>query len=566
MSGINWGGSSSGGGGGSDYVLPTNLQRINENLAYDPSGEGSFVSSVDIEIPLNTLRWSDQWAMSSGGKSMFFQSADQDTDFTPIVSGIKNQSVPANQDISGVVYPFFRRYSSDLIQGSLKGNMSTNSADNTPYEGVTALTTNIAVFGVRAVLGEPLQEGDRLVYRLWDGTDDTGAMIFTQSLTVTADRAIGFDFTGWWSHPAEGFNGENVYARIVVQPQGDKTNERTLLVRSIDSDPNTHWNELQYRTFEDVKVQYKGKPIVASTLPNGYKFTNGDDGTTVLVNTSGRNLKLDQNLLDEGFYMRFVNATASNMSIGAINFGRRFLVNGGERIDPFDASNLIYIKPYETVEVFVIEDDLFVLRSDYTEVLEKFTGEAQLDALKLKNFGAAMQANSGSGALPTVTGLTFENSGGGTFSTSSFTNMIPDVSLVKIATVTDQFADGSMVSIRVPLDSTSITSQGYVVFSYGDFSAQTDITAFPYDSSGAYQAITKVVATVSILRRGNQILTSVDFEGFSNQGAGAASSGKNDAVFDISTNSPLGIYLSIPLDSGVTRTYSMGSLTATDLT
>lgn len=234
-------------------------------------------SDVAFSTTLSTIWLSDQWGFKSGGKSPFFSSTDQDTNFAPVMRGIKNQAVAGNQEEEGLISPFYRKNGGKLLQTSLKGAMSNNANDVTPYEGISLLTADIAVYGVRAVLGEELKTGDKLWYRLWDGTTDQGAKIFEQSLTVTADRAPGFDFIGWWSAPAEGFAGESVYARITVQPV-DGSEERAILVRSVAGDVDTHWNELQIRTFEDLAIP--SEPVI---ITENYTALNGD---SLLIDTT----------------------------------------------------------------------------------------------------------------------------------------------------------------------------------------------------------------------------------------------------------------------------------------
>lgn len=257
-------------------VTPDQLLVL-DHLSYNE--ERNWVQSdVAFSTTLSTIWLSDQWGFASGGKSPFFKSTDQLTDFSPVMRGIRQQANPANQDESGLIAPFYRKNSPTLLQGSLKGTMSTDPNDIAAYEGTSVLTADIAVYGVRAVLGENLEKDDVLFYRLWDGNDDTGDLIFEQSLTVTANRAPGFDFTGWWSAPAEAFAGESVYARITVTPvSGGAT--RILLVRSISTDPNTHWNELQYRTFQDLSVS--AEPVI---ITDDYTVCNGDN---ILVDTTG---------------------------------------------------------------------------------------------------------------------------------------------------------------------------------------------------------------------------------------------------------------------------------------
>ncbi len=234
---------------------------------YDPDEGGRLVASVDIEIPLATLHWSDQWSASSGGASLFFQSTDQGIDFTPIMSGVKTQAIPENQDASGLVHPFYRKPSDLLTALQARGAMSTNPLDVAPYSGSTVSPADVEVVGVRAVLGEELFTGDVLTYTLYSGTDDTGPKVFTQRIEVTADRVPGFDFIGWFSRPSVAFEGDVVFAEIVVTPLDGGT-ERTLMVRSAESDPNVHWNEVQFRSFVDVPIvteDYLTPVIVSAT-------------------------------------------------------------------------------------------------------------------------------------------------------------------------------------------------------------------------------------------------------------------------------------------------------------
>lgn len=267
-----------GGEGGGGTSLSANQVAVLQHLTYESSAGGRLISSVDFEVPLSTIHWSDQWAASSGGASMYFQSADQQIDFTPVMSGVRTQAVPANRDISGVISPFYRKPSADIVAASLKGAMSTNANEVAPYEGISVLTSDIQVYGLRAVLGENLVLGDVLTYTLWMGNDDTGAKIFEQSLTTTDDRAPGFDFTAWWDNPAVAFTGDTVFARLVVTPL-DSTGVRTLIVRSIATNPAVHWNELQLRTFTDLAVVQE--PVVVTT---DYTVSNGE---SLLIDTSG---------------------------------------------------------------------------------------------------------------------------------------------------------------------------------------------------------------------------------------------------------------------------------------
>lgn len=234
-----------------------------EKFAYNPNND-RLEGEVAIATTLNTFWLSDQWGISSGGASLFFSSTDQDIDFEPIVQGIRDQSNPANQDSTGIVSPYSRVYGDNLLTTSLRGTEGASGA--VPYAGISVLTSNIAVFSVKATLAEDLDLGDKLTYSIYKGTDNTGPLVFRQSLTTTDNRSDGFTFTAWWAKPAVEFAGVSVYAEIVVEPVSDPTNTRILLVRPTAEDANAHWNELGVRTFEDepVVLENNVKPRLVS--------------------------------------------------------------------------------------------------------------------------------------------------------------------------------------------------------------------------------------------------------------------------------------------------------------
>lgn len=354
--------------------------------------------SMDIALAttLSTVWLSDQWGYKSGGKSTFMYSTDQDMNFSPVVRGIKNQANPANQDASGIVAPFYRKYSDTLLQGSLKGDISTDPSDVTPYQGISVLTSHIAVFGVRAVLGESLSTGDRLWYRLWDGSDDMGDKLFEQSITVTADRAAGFDFTGWWSTPSEGFDEETVYARITVEPV-DGSPTRTLMVRGTDQDPDVHWNELQYRTFEDVEIPLvagatRHNVVLRSATAGNMQVAQSMDNTTLVMDTGG-SVTLNSANLDNGFKLKIINPHVNqNRFINLTTFGS--LVTHTGFASSGDGSHTGFsVRPNNSVTVTVNKVSAgqpILYLEDHNPVadLERRSGDDRLDASAIKNLGS----------------------------------------------------------------------------------------------------------------------------------------------------------------------------------
>ena len=225
--------------------------KVLNQLEYDEE-KGWLLSSVPFSTTLSTLWLSDQWGLSSGGKTPFFFSKDQGIHFSPVVSGVKLQEPLINRDSSGLIAPFYRKLSDDLVVTSLKGAINPTPGISTPYEGTSLLTANTSLFAIHIVLEESLKEGDKITYRLWSGEDDTGDVIFEQNIYMTADREPGFNLMAWWATPSEGFKGETVFARLIAKPLVGS--EHTLVVRATAEDENVHWNEIYIRTFTDQPI------------------------------------------------------------------------------------------------------------------------------------------------------------------------------------------------------------------------------------------------------------------------------------------------------------------------
>lgn len=63
------------------------------------------VSSKALETTLNSFYLRDQHKVSSGAENAFFTNRGSDIDFFPCWQGLRDQSLVANQDISGILKP-----------------------------------------------------------------------------------------------------------------------------------------------------------------------------------------------------------------------------------------------------------------------------------------------------------------------------------------------------------------------------------------------------------------------------------------------------------------------------
>ena len=207
-----------------------------------------------IETTLSSLYLGNQHSMSSGNENVFFKNYSSDVNWSSSWSGVKDQSVVANRDYTGLINMSARLRSSDLQFVEVKGAVS--ETNTTTYQGVTLTSDNLHVNGVKFKLAESLSVGEVLKYKLYVGSDNTGNQVFEQDIVIDTPYNSGDFFEFWFEHPDEARTGTSIFAEIIkVASILEPLNSGSALnVYSIASDPNNHWIELRFRTFEDVNI------------------------------------------------------------------------------------------------------------------------------------------------------------------------------------------------------------------------------------------------------------------------------------------------------------------------
>lgn len=249
-------------------------------------------ASKSIETILASIFLGGQHKITSGGENTFTKNLTSDVNYSPSWSGIKDQSIVANQDSTGII-PLTSRIPEDNLQSiEPDGPIGTNIID---YASDASFVNNTGLYGVRFRLGQSLSIGNILSYNLYLGSDNTGVKIFESSEVITTSKASGDFFDFWYGTPVEVFGGTTVYAEIMVEESQNSGIFSTLQVYSTNVDPNERYTLVRIREFEDVPVMTQTdlsqRQIIRSGLVTDFTVTPVASDTQVRITPVGSSIK-----------------------------------------------------------------------------------------------------------------------------------------------------------------------------------------------------------------------------------------------------------------------------------
>lgn len=218
---------------------------LNEHISFNEI-TGRVEVDVALESTLDSIYWGKSHSASAAGSAMFYENLTNGRIQFHVGGYFLDQSIPANQGASGKQRAVTPVYSDDLLTAQAKGPITT-TAQITDYAGSANITFNISNWSTRFRSGELITAGSELHYQIWAGSDNTGISIFNQTIVILANVLAGDFYEFWWHHPAETLAGDTIYAEITVHTNGVS---RPLQVYALESDPNNHWNEIKYLSFE----------------------------------------------------------------------------------------------------------------------------------------------------------------------------------------------------------------------------------------------------------------------------------------------------------------------------
>lgn len=265
--------------GGGDG-LSTEDARTLKYFYYDES-DNTLKAIRTLETEPSTLGVGNHY-VSSGGENVFFTNATSNIDWHPSWTGVKDQSIAANQDETGVIPPTFRHRTSDVL--SIESNGAVNLGGNpVDYELSSVIPFNAAIMGQDIYAGEPVASDDWLFYSI---EDPQGREVYRQTLTGQT-LSQGDKLTWWFNHPLEAFGGAPSMTKLWIA-KGNQDAERTIFkAMPGTTDTSQRYVKAYYRTFEDYDVM------------SGVIYTESDQkiryAATYAVNTSGGSVELEVN-------------------------------------------------------------------------------------------------------------------------------------------------------------------------------------------------------------------------------------------------------------------------------
>lgn len=249
-----------------------------DHIAYNPSTD-RVESDRPLETTLSSLYLGGQHKLSSGGENVFFTNLSSDINWFPAWAGIKDQSVLANQDETGIISPSFRIPGGNLITAEFTG------AESNPITWIQSGSSNPAPFNL-SLYGVVLRPRDevpantKLRYVIID--DDNGREIYEQLLTFASALAAETMFTWWFDHPVETASGKSYTAQIQKET-GEGTDIFNPLIISESVTPGQTYSQLIYRTYADKDVM-AGVDFITSDITITHAATYAIDTTAGQVN------------------------------------------------------------------------------------------------------------------------------------------------------------------------------------------------------------------------------------------------------------------------------------------
>jgi hypothetical protein len=200
-----------------------------------------------IETTLNSLFLGEQHKMSSGSENIYFTNLTSNINWYPVWGGVKDQSILANQDMSGVYNPTGRVFSEYGVLG-----LGGNPVDNTsiPYDGDNFFSFNISGLGITTRVAEEVPSDQRLMYELLVN----GTPVYVQFLEHNG-LSINEDLTWYFDHPLDVAAGSTNHASITkVDSQENRLG--LLQVCKGDDGNNRYQTNVINRLFEDKNVAF----------------------------------------------------------------------------------------------------------------------------------------------------------------------------------------------------------------------------------------------------------------------------------------------------------------------
>jgi len=234
----------------------------------------------------------------------------------PSWGGIKDQTIVANQDVSGIIYPQVQVLSDNLLSSESNGARGDGAVDAT-YTFTSP--ANGSYYHCVFVTQEKIVPTDWIHFEVFEGTGVEGTRLFMQDYKGHSLDA-GDDLSIEYGHPVDVHTGDTVTIAIYIGDQDHKT-ERLLQVLPGTTNPTDPYRKYWYRTFTNYPISHRGSTIEANWTRNGTTLSPTNAGDIININ----NIVSSLFTINDGVEDRLI-LNATNSTLEAPNGNYRFNV------------------------------------------------------------------------------------------------------------------------------------------------------------------------------------------------------------------------------------------------
>lgn len=260
---------------------------------------------------LSSFKLGGKHIMASGAENIFWTNLGSGTHWFPAWQGIKDQSVSANQDASGIYMPTARVYS------RLMGTINTGDIPEAtpisyiPYINTMNFPDAVSGFGVSIRSGLVLGVGDILIFGATNV--GTGIAVFNSDVVIPSNVAVGEVFDVWFDKPTEILDNTDVSISVEVK-RGVGGSVETMLVS--EDTLGKPFDVGMVRTFRDLPIGLSHIEYVADNDDVYYNTTFAVD-----TNVGSVTLTVDPLSMVSNFTVFDANKSFSVANPCTVSFG-----------------------------------------------------------------------------------------------------------------------------------------------------------------------------------------------------------------------------------------------------
>ena len=178
-------------GGGGDFPNQDEAVATLSHFIYNPVTD-RLEADRPIETTLSSFYLGNHHRISSGGENIYFTNESSLSNYYPMWGGLKDMNVSSNKGENGIIKPSARNFFGFSVI-ELNGPVATGATDAINQ---AVIPLNVCGVGVNMVIEDNIIPSERLLYKIWYGTDDSGEQVFEsvkKGLTLHSWRCLRMD-------------------------------------------------------------------------------------------------------------------------------------------------------------------------------------------------------------------------------------------------------------------------------------------------------------------------------------------------------------------------------------